>query len=46
LTIKFGAKGLRLLPVLRATKENDRLEMVKEAIKASNDLKEIEDLLQ
>jgi len=46
LTIKFGTKGLRLLPVLRSTKDNDRLEMVKEAIKASDDLKEIEDLLQ
>ena len=46
LTIKFGTKGLRLLPVIRGTKKNDRLDMVKEAIKASDDLKEIEDLLQ
>ena len=46
LTIKFGARGLRLLPMIRAFKEMDRLEMVKEAIKATDNLKEIEELLK
>ena len=46
LTVKFGTRGLRLLPEIRGLKELDRLEMVKEAIKATDDLKEIEELLK
>ena len=41
LSIKFGINGLRLLPTVRAIENMDRLEMIKEAIKATDKLKEI-----
>ena len=46
LTIKFGTKGLRLLPAIQGLKDARQLETVKEAIKASDELTEIEELLK
>ena len=46
LSIKFGINGLRLLPTVRAIENMDRLEMIKEAIKATDKLKEIEAVLE
>lgn len=46
LTIKFGTKGLRLLPAIQGLKDARQLETVKEAIKAADELTEIEELLK
>ena len=46
LSLKFGAKGLRLLPTIRSLDDLDRLEMVKESIKVTDDLREIEALFK
>ena len=46
LTIKFGINGLRLLPAVRAIENMDRLEMIKEAIKATDKLDEIKAILE
>ena len=46
LSIKFGINGIRLLPTIRAIENMNRLEMIKEAIKATDKLKEIEAVLK
>ena len=46
LSIKFGAIGLKLLPEIRAMADLNRLEMIKEAIKAAHDVSELEELLK
>ena len=46
LTIKFGTKGLRLLPAIQGLKDARQLETVKEAIKAADELTEIDELLK
>ncbi|MEA3436515.1 MAG: hypothetical protein U9R43_08610 [Thermodesulfobacteriota bacterium] len=46
LSIKFGAIGLKLLSEIRAMADLNRLEMVKEAIKAAHDVSELEKLLK
>ena len=46
LSIKFDINGLRLLPTVRAIESLDRLDMIKEAIKATDKLKEIEAVLE
>ena len=46
LSIKFGAIGLKLFPEIRAMVDLNRLEMVKEAIKAAHDVSELEELLK
>jgi flagellar biosynthesis/type III secretory pathway protein FliH len=42
LTLKFGTKGLRLLPLIHKVKDLAILEVIKETVKISNDLAEIE----
>ncbi len=46
LSVKFGAIGLKLLPEIRAMADLNRLEMIKEAIKAAHDVSELEKLLK
>jgi hypothetical protein len=46
LSIKFGPIGLKLLPEVRAMADLNRLEMIKEAIKAAHDVSELEELLK
>ena len=46
LSIKFGAIGLKLLPEIRTMADLNRLEMIKEAIKAAHDVSELEELLK
>ncbi len=45
LSVKFGDIGLRFLPTIRSFEDIDRLVKVKEAIKATDNLSEIESLL-
>ncbi len=45
LSIKFGDKGLRFLPTIQELKDIGRLEMIKETIKATDNLSEIESAL-
>ncbi len=45
LSIKFGDSGLRFLPTIRSFEDIDRLVKVKEAIKATDNLSEIEVML-
>jgi hypothetical protein len=44
LTVKFGTKGLRLMPVIEKIEDNDRLRMIKEAVKIAKELREVEEL--
>ncbi len=45
LSIKFGDNGLRFLPMIRSFEDISRLESLKELIKATDNLSEIESLV-
>ena len=45
LSIKFGAKGIKLLTKIKLIKDTSRLEMIKEVVKAANNISEIKDAL-
>lgn len=42
LSIKFGEKGLRLLPAIRQIEDVERLKMIKNIVKSTDNLSEIE----
>ena len=45
LNVKFGVEGLTLMPRVRAIEDTEQLRLIKEALKVSGDLGEIEALL-
>ncbi len=45
LSIKFGENGIKLMSVIRSLEDTDRLNIIKETVKKSNNLAEIEALL-
>ena len=45
LNVKFGVEGLTLMPKVRAIEDTEQLRLIKEALKVSGDLGEIEALL-
>ena len=46
LSLKFGAGGLRLLPTIRQIRDIERLNMIKQIIRVTDDLSEVEASLE
>lgn len=46
LSLKFGENGLKLMSAIQALEDTDKLNMIKEAVKKTGDLKEIETLMK
>ncbi|MCP4347555.1 MAG: hypothetical protein GY795_18785 [Desulfobacterales bacterium] len=45
LSIKFGENGMKLMSAIRSLEDTDRLNIIRETVKKSNNLAEIEALL-
>ncbi len=45
LSVKFGARGMKLVPTIRRVRDPDRLEAIMEAIKVSKRLSELEEVV-
>lgn len=45
LELKFGAKGMKLMPAIRKIKDTDRLKAIKEGVKVATEVSELEKII-
>jgi hypothetical protein len=45
LSLRFGSEGEKLLPAIRLIEDSERLEKIKNAVRAANDLAQVKALL-
>ena len=45
LELKFGVKGMQLMPIIRKIKDTDRLKAIKVGVKVAKDISELEEMI-